>query len=359
MKRFLLFLILAALLLSGCSIRLNDEYLSVAPHVEPSTATTPEDEAEPLVITNRNELRGTMLSFVRDWVEHDVVIVRNYEGDISVDLAETLQYATKEDPVGAYAVDFADAQLQGDGTEGSIEISIVFRRSAAEIAAIETVSGNAGAFEKIRLALTNFDTSLTLRIRNYQQVEFSDYIRKYCIEHPQTVLALPEFSVSVYPQEGETRILELHFSYTHTREEMRNMLDSVNTILNSASSYVRHAQDDLERVQLLFRFLTERIDYTMGETEPTMPAYSLLKERVAHSLSFASVFFVECSKADVSCSIVYGIRGEETRYWNYLKIDEQEYYVDLMRSVEKGETELVLLTRQQLESEGYQWPPET
>ncbi len=358
MKRCLLFLILTALLLgmTGCAFRLDDDYLSVEPHVEPSSALPSTEEAEPVIVANRDELRGTVLSFIRNWVEHDTILVRDYSGDISADLTETMHYATKEDPVGAYAVDFADAQLEGDGKDGSIEISIVFRRSAAEIAAIETVSGNAGAYEKIRLALINSDSALTLRIRNYQDAEFAEYIRKYCVEHPQTVLAIPEISASIYPQEGETRILELHFAYAHTRDELRSMLDSVNTILNSASSYIRHAQDDLERVQLLFRFLTERIDYTVAETEPTMPAYSLLKERMAHSLSFASVFYLECSKADIPCSIVYGTRGEQSHYWNVLEIDEQEYCVDLMRAVEKGETELFLLTREQLESEGYLWP---
>ena len=49
-----------------------------------------------------------------------------------------------------YAVDYADAELRGDAQTGTVEVSIVFRRSAAEIDAIVTVSGVNGAHAKIR-----------------------------------------------------------------------------------------------------------------------------------------------------------------------------------------------------------------
>lgn len=44
-----------------------------------------------------------------------------------------MRYITQEDPIGAYAVDYADPELRGDAQTGTVEVSIVFRRSAAEI----------------------------------------------------------------------------------------------------------------------------------------------------------------------------------------------------------------------------------
>lgn len=286
MKRAFVLLLLAALLgLCGCEHLVKSDYLSVTPHVEQSLPASEETEEElPLTVTNRNELRGTVLSFIRDWTESGTIPVEGYAGDIAADLSETMRYATQEDPVGAYAVDYADAELIGNAEKGSIEISIVFRRSAAEIDAIVTVSGNSGAYRKIRQALANYDTALTLRIRNYTETDFASYIRTYCMEHPEAVGALPMLFAEVYPDVGKTRILELHFSYPNTRDEMRVMLDSVNTILRSASAYIRSGTDDLGRAELLARFLTTRFAYTIADEEPAMPAYDLLCEGKAHSL---------------------------------------------------------------------------
>ena len=359
MKRFTaLFLLLGLLFsLTACNgAWIKDESLTVRDHVEQSMPEpAPTEEEQPPVVTGRNELRGAVLSFIRDWTEHGTILVRNYDGDISADLAETVRYATEEEPIGAFAVDYADYELRGTAKEGEISLRIVFRRSAAEVDAIVTVNGNNSAFLKIQQALVNYDTALTLRIRNYEPTDFAAYIRSYCIEHPELVTALPELSAEVYPLEGETRILELRFVYPAERETLRLLQSKVTTTLSSASSYIRTGKDEASRVTLLFRFLTERFDYTITQEEPTMPAYSLLCENVAHSLSFASVFYSECITANLDCRIVTGTLDGAARYWNLLCLDGDYYYVDLMRSLELEETELQLLTTKELTEAGYLW----
>lgn len=359
MKRITaLFLLLGLLFsLTACNRSwVRDDSLTLRDHVEQQLPEpTPTEEEQPPVVTGRNELRGAVLSFIRDWTEHGTILVRDYDGDISADISETVRYATEEEPIGAFAVDYADYELRGTAKEGEISLRIVFRRSAAEVDAIVTVNGNSSAFLKIQQALTNYDTALTLRIRNYEPTDFAAYIRAYCIEHPELVTALPELSAEVYPLEGETRILELHFVYPEERETLRLMQSLVTTTLSSASSYVRTGEDEASRAALLFRFLTGRFDYTVTEEEPTMPAYSLLCNGVAHSLSFASVFYSECLTANLDCRIVTGTLDGAVRYWNLLCIDGEYYYVDLMRSIEQEETELQLLTTKELAEAGYLW----
>lgn len=358
MKKLLILVWIAAALLglTACNGWIKNDYLSVTPHVEQPLPSSQIPEEEPLpVATNRNELRGTVLGFIRDWTEHGKILVEHYDGDINADLAETIQYATQEDPIGAYAVDFADAELFGSEESGSIEISIVFRRSAAEIDSIVTVNGNNSAYSKIQNVLVNYDTALTLRIRNYRETDFAAYISEYCLEHPDQVLAVPDFSAEIYPDEGETRILELHFSYPDTKDEMRLKQNSVNTILSSASSYISSGKDEYEKVVLLYRFLCGRFDYTVAEEEPTMPAYNLLCDGLAHSRSFSSVFFAECSNANIQCLLVSGTRGGKACYWNMVRLNEQYYYVDLMRSIELGEKEIRLLSTEEMLELGYIW----
>ena len=355
-KLFILASVTAILLgLTACDWVKND-YSAVKPHIEQTLPSTPESEEEPLpIVSNRNELRGAILSFIRNWTERGEILVEKYDGDMNADLSEAIQYATKEDPIGAYAVDFADAEFFGTEASGSITVSIVFRRSAAEINSIVTVNGNDSAYGKIQNVLVSYDTALTLRIRNYEETDFSAYISEYCMEHPDQVLAVPELSAQTYPEQGETRILELHFSYPDTRDEMHLKQESVNTILSSASSYISSGADDFEKVSLLYRFLCGRFSYTVAQEEPTMPAYNLLCDGLAHSRSFSSVFYVECTNSDIPCLLVSGTRGGKTHFWNMVCLNEQYYFVDLMRSIEQDEKEIHLLTAQELMEAGYIW----
>ena len=132
MKRFAALAVLTALLvsLSACGQWVKDEYLSVGTHQEQPLPTQQTESAdEPVVVGNRNELRGAVLSCIRNWTERSTLTVRGYDGDINADLQETLRYVTAEDPIGAFAVDYADAELSGDAKSGTIELSLVFRRS--------------------------------------------------------------------------------------------------------------------------------------------------------------------------------------------------------------------------------------
>lgn len=355
MKRFFaLFLLLALCVgLTACDRWVKNDYSVITPHVEqPPSESAPSQQEQPPTVSNRTELRGAVLSFIRNWTEQGSIFVRAYQGNISEDLQETILYATQEDPIGAYAVDYMDAEYNGTDRIG---VNIVFRRSAAEVDAIVTVSGNSSACAKIQQALEAFDISLTLRIRNYQEMDFAQYIRSYSLQHPETVAALPEVSAEVYPKEGETRILELHFSYSVSRDEMRLMQSSVDTILSSASSYIRSGKDDLQKARLLYRFLTARFTYSLSEEVPTTPAYSLLCLGKAHSLSFASVFYAECIAANLDCLIVTGSKDGEAYYWNLLRVEGEYYHVDLMRSLTREESELRLLYSPELSQEDYVW----
>lgn len=354
MKR-LIAVILLCMTLVGCGAFIDDTFLAIEKHSETQTEPTELAEDAQSIVTNRNELRSSVLTRIRDWVEHDILPVENYDGDLSADLAEIVRHATVEDPFGAYAVDFIDAQLSGTAKSGSIELSIVFRRSNAEVNSIVTVSNNTQALRRIYAALTTYETALTLRIRSFEEIDFNQAITEYCLKNLNIALCVPEVSAEVYPPTGETRILELHFSYPATREEMRSMLSSANTILTSAANYVEHGQTDLERLELLTNFLTSRWNYQIADHRPTMPAYDLLCKHIAHSLSFAAVFRYECTLAGIECWLVSGTKDGLPHDWNIVCIDDVYYHLDLMRTIENDPSASLLNSAQAMQNSGYRW----
>ena len=84
MRNFIACLLLLGLLagLSACGA--DDSYLSVPPPpFEPVSipATETPQQEEPPTAGNRSELRGAMLSFVRNWTEQGEIRISGYSGD--------------------------------------------------------------------------------------------------------------------------------------------------------------------------------------------------------------------------------------------------------------------------------------
>lgn len=352
--RRLLACLLCVLALSGCSM-VENEVLLISSHVEQPTQPSSHSAQSITVVSNRDELRGAVLTLIANWVEQGEIWVQDYKGDVQKDLDDAVLYATQEHPDGSYAVDYMQAEFSGDSAQGRITVSSVFRRSAAEIASIVTVADDAAAMEHIRKALQEYSIALTLRIRNYSEADFPQLIRRLCLENPTQYLVLPTLTANLYPKEGDMRILELHLSYPEGKEQMREKLQSVQTTLSSASAYVMTGKTEADRVRLLSRFLTERVQYVAEEEEPTMPAYSLLHEKTAHSLSFGSVFYAECNAAGLHCRIVEGARNDKAHYWNLVCIDGLYYHVDLQRTIELQLGQAELLYDEDLLAEGYTW----
>ena len=143
--------------------------------------------------------------------------------------------------------------------------------------------------------------------------------------------------------------------YPKTRDELRVMQDEVNTILASARSFIHSGSTDAERVTRLYRFLSGRFAYTIDTEEPVMPAYRLLCDGAAHSLSFATVFRYECSSEGMDCRLISGFKDGAAHYWNLIRLGRAYYYVDLMRDMLSGANNPELLTASQLIKEGYVW----
>ena len=82
MKQFLSAILIMSLLLglAACSDWSRDEFLSVTPHKEQPVSSDPTEEEVPLTVTNRSELRGAVLSFIRDWTERGTFLVSGYSG---------------------------------------------------------------------------------------------------------------------------------------------------------------------------------------------------------------------------------------------------------------------------------------
>ena len=230
----MILLLLVVSILTGCHKEEGDEYLSLRPHVEQPGEVPLQTQEEVLPVAgNRLELRGAILSMIDNWEERGKVLIQDYVGDVEQNLSEIMDYATRQHPTGAYAVDYAHGELLEEKGQQYVQVSIVFRRSPAEINSIVLVDDNDAARLKIQEALDSLSPALTLRIRRYSEEDFPSFVETYCLENPRKMPAIPGYSVKLYPEEGDHRIMELHFSYPESRESMRTKLQEIQIIFSS------------------------------------------------------------------------------------------------------------------------------
>ncbi len=347
MKRLILLFLLLSL--TGCAAVIPNEYLSVTPHVDSSSPTS---NADAVTAENYLSLKNAILDMVRTGQTEGLIHVTNYDGDVESDLAEAAYEVSKLDPLGAYAVDYMTHSCTQIVSYYEIRINTTFRRTAQEIAQIRSVSTQTQLQEAVQNALTNYNSRLTLRISSYreQEQEIPSLVSEHCSTNPATVMETPAVSVSVYPENGNVRILEINFTYTNTPEDLHAMEAAVRESIDAAAEYIRYRETDRDKGRLLFTYLMERFQYQSAET--AAPLYDALCGGIATPTGLAQAWQLICDRAGMACFTVSGMRDGQPYIWNIVSDDGYYRHLDLPRCVmDLGE--LTLWTDSEMTS--YSW----
>lgn len=355
MKRMLV-LLLAVLLLSGMTGCRSAEYLHIQEHVDPFSykeTTAEETEEQRLSASDYYSLRSVLLSVMTEGTEHSEIFLDAYSGNTENDLKRVAAYMTNYDPVGAFAIDYINYELKEDRSGASAVFDIVYRRSAGEIAAIRSVRGNDQADSAIYAALEEFAPSVTLQISGYTEEDFEQTVRAYCLAHPDKTVLCEEVSVAVYPQTGNVRVAEFHFSYDMTKDALRSTVSDTATVLTSAYNYMRYGKSAEDCATLALSYLVGRFQYQQDEAATV---YTLLCQGISNSMSFSSAFAYLCNNADIPCRIVEGTKQDAPYDWTMIEIDGVWYHFDVSQTVLAESRVLQLKT--DYEMTGYSWDRE-
>lgn len=354
MKHRIVSVVLAAALMAacfgGCSLVAN-EYLSVEPH---SKTYDQEPRENDVTVADYTELKNSLLSLVVEGVEEALISSAAYDGNMELDYARAVRYVTETNPLGAYAVESIEEETTHITSYSQIVVHITYRHTLEEIGAITPVRGMSGAQSALQAALESFVPQLVLRVTGYSDADFDEMAREYCRQNQTTAIERPDITVSVYPNTGNVRIVELQFAYDHSQQELRSMRAELNAVLHASYSYVNYRESIQERAALLYSFLAERFEYIEGET--TTPAYSLLCEGVLDDRSLANVYRAMCENVDIPCIVVEGTYKDAEYCWNIIQIGDTYCHVDLLGAYRAGLQELPMLTDSQMT--GFAWDTE-
>ena len=150
-------LLLAAL--CGCSRLVPSSYTLVTPH---NTGTKAEPQSDVLTVRDYKSLKNALRTLVQNGVEHGVIHTSQYSGDVEEDLPAAVYEFSREDPIGAYAIDYITHDCTLIVAYYEIRIDITFRDVRTPLDEIEYVGSESEAKRLLCQALENYDDHLTL-----------------------------------------------------------------------------------------------------------------------------------------------------------------------------------------------------
>ena len=343
----------ALLLTSGCSAILNRDYTSVTPH-----SATPASDAgsNTLRVNSYQELVNALVYLIGRGAESGAI---RFDGDQSdeTEIQQMLDTAclevVQEDPLGAYAVEYIKYSVTPIVGSYEADVQITYRRTREQVAAIVDATGTAAIRSELSDALAEFATEVVLRISYFE--EDSEYIRQLMREafltNSASALDFPEAEITMYPETGQRRIVEVELTYHQSRQTLESRR---NSLIREADRQLTQAEG-LEGEQQLSRLIFLVRDACSYQEGGGATAYHALLEGEADSQGMALALALLCrrSQPSLSCVVVDGQRDGAPHLWNVVQTAAGYRHVDL---TETGVA--VFRTDQEMTEAGYVWDSE-
>ena len=350
MKKHLLAGTLAAsLLLTGCSALLERDYHHVTPH---NAAPTTEGDPSILRADSYQELVNALIYLVNAGAETGTVRLYTDSENVEAFLSDACLEVVQEDPLGAYCVEFIKYSVDPVVTYSQAQVDITYRRTREQVDAIVQVTGVTAIRSELSAALAEFAPERALRVRYFEGDE--DFIRDLVCQAyydvPAQALGMPEVSVSLYPNTGRQRIVEILLSYPLDRSRLEERRDALSAHLDELTLKLT-AEGPLSPVQAAQALLK------LGEYDPMggSTAYDLFRSGSASSEGLVLSFAALCQRLALPCHVAQGSYQDQHHFWAVVLTEEGWRHLDLTLAGQEEREDGPLFTDLQFQELGYSW----
>ncbi|MBE7017492.1 MAG: hypothetical protein E7420_04970 [Ruminococcaceae bacterium] len=331
-KKIVAVILAACIMLSaaGCGSIFSSEYYYSEPFREEDI---PENDAD-AEIRDQQALKNAILELVEAGETIGQFRFGSYSGALQDDLAAVCHEIKTSTPIGAYAVEDISYDTSRIVSYYTATLRIDYKRSAAEIAAVEDISGLAELRRHILDVMASHSPLSVIEI--YSTYASEDYIgsiiRDNYYSDPLLATELPAFTVEAFPDSGPERIYRIEFKYSKSDIRLSEMLKELENRVLELAQKVSGA-DELNRVLSAARLISESC---VGEdsAENKHTAYGCLVEGSDSPMAMAMAYKALCNELGITCHVVRGARkdSQELHYgWNIVEIDGSYYHMDLSR----------------------------
>lgn len=325
MKKIVLLVLLAAVMLCGCSRVFDGAYSSVKPHIQPTASP----DVHIISAADREQLHSVLANMVEQGQEKAMIQVADYQQELlRPDMDSVCRAIKSEHPIGAYAVDWISYEEGINEGQTAMTVHIHYIHDRTELRQIRQVADLEEATTRIQGALDRCEVGLVLRVREYEPTDLVYIVERYAMEHPEQVMETPQVSVHLYPDSGTDRVVEMRFTYQTSRGSLRSMQEQVEPVFHAAVDAAEAGQSDVERFALIHEFLMSRTEYQIATS--ITPPYSLLQHGVGDSRAFAQAYTRMCRMAGLEALTVSGTKDGSSHYWSIICCDGAYHHVDLL-----------------------------
>ena len=348
MKRRLLCAVLSlSLLLTGCASLLERDYVSITPHNANLTA-----EGDPSVLRAESyqELVNALIFFINLGTESGSIRLYLDAEDVEADVEAACLEVIQEDPLGAYAVEHIKYTIDSVVTYYEADIQITYRRTREQVASIVSATGTTAIRSELEHTLERFDPEQVLRISYFDGDE--TYIRTIFQEAyyatPASALDLPEIDVTLYPETGRQRIVEILLTYHLEPQELERRREQLLLLSEELTAPLLFLNEEQQLLSAAETILSSCVYDPQGGST----AYHALVEGQSDSLGLALAAVLLCGQLDREAKVVSGSLDGHPHFWTVVSTESGWRHLDLSRSGEDG---VLLQSDLDLESMGYSW----
>lgn len=342
MKKSILTLFLAGMIaLSGCSSLLERDYLLLQPY-EPVSSSAPGSTS--LRAESYQDVVDAVRLLVAQGADQGLISLYNYSSaqDVEDTLTRACLEVVQNDPLGAYAVDYIKHDYSLIVSYYEVNLTLAYRRTSEQVSSIVSVTGSSALQQELTRALTSFSPEVTLRVSHF--TEDAQYIcqlvEQIYYDTPAAAFGMPAVTVSIYPDSGLQRIVEIGFSYSEAPEILllrsQELRELATDLVTTPSSY-----------ENLFAALLDNFAFIEGSFSHT--AYDALVYKASDSEGLALAYQLLCKQAGLPCTIVRGEKDGTAFYWNLIG-DENTAYRHAVLSAE-----VFSASDEEMTAAGYTW----
>ena len=336
MKRFCALLLSLGLLasLGGCSLFDKSNYELSAYTAQTEDVT----EADVGYISDYASLKRAITWLVSEHREAAELQFQNYDGNISRDISQACWEVKSSTPLGAFAIDYTSCDLSRIVSFYQADLYITYRRSAEQMQALEELTGLTDLSQRLSQALQNAQTYLVLELSAAALT--GDMVRALVAEaYYADALAcprMPEVEVSLYPESGMDRIVEISLDYGLEAEALARMRSELSQSCAEALVYTgasgeasAETGDSLRQADRLYAaclYLAENCSYS---PDAGATAYDALVNGAANAEGMAMACQAFCNMLGIECRVVSGRLDNEPHFWNMVTVDGLSCHVDM------------------------------
>ena len=332
-KRCALLLLLAVLLLGGCSA-FDREYVAIqdyTPH--PQEQNTPEGKIQ---VRSFSGLRQAILNMAyAGQTEGTIVFDAAYDGDPTEDMASACWAVRTQDALCAYCVENIAYELNKIVTINEASLYLSYSGVTVSPDEIEHLSFSSEAETELLAAMSRGERRIALLVgrSGFSADEMAAQVVRAYRENPTVVPREPRATVTMYSGTGAQRLYEVVFNYGMGTEELNRKREELSAF-DPFASLDTEALSDAERAWTAFRYLADNC--TLDEESGLNTAYAALIGGTADSEGFAFGYVELCGRLGLDCRIVYGQYAWEDHCWNIVRFGGSSYHADVSKAAVNG-----------------------